>query len=156
HARLNINEVAGLVVERLLQAGAVLVTHPALEDVEHDLEIDVDVGVGHAAGRDGGDVHRQLPAADVLGRQARLVLDAVPAAAVAGAADRQDAVAALDVLLQVFAAVRHRWGPRSGWVRMALLEQGERAPSTNAGRVGRAPARHEWRAYTAKPHKWGC
>src|SRR6185295_2160529 len=96
HAGFDEDEVAGLVLHRLLEPGAVLVAHAALEDVEHQLEVDVDVGVGHAARRDGGDVHRQLPGIDVLGREAGLVLDAVPAAAGPAATDDGDAVVALD------------------------------------------------------------
>src|SRR5207247_967362 len=87
HARFDVDEVARFVLDDVAQARAVLMTHAALEDVEHDLKIDVDMGIGHATGRNGGDVHRQLLRADVLCREAGLVLDAVPSTAVAAAAD---------------------------------------------------------------------
>ena len=61
---------------------AVLVPDPALEDVEHHLEADVDVRVGDAARRNRRHVHRQLLRPDVLGRQSHLVVDAVPVAAI--------------------------------------------------------------------------
>src|SRR4051812_34592100 len=93
-AGLDEDEIARLVLHRLLQAGTVLVADPPLEDVEHHLEVDVDVGVGHAARRDGGDVHRQLRGVDVLGREAGLVLDVVPAPAGAARADHGDPVVA--------------------------------------------------------------
>src|SRR5262249_37331404 len=87
YAGLDIDKVAGLVVHYLFETGAVLVAHPAPENVEHDVEIDVDVGAGDTARRNGGHVHRQLGRGHVLGGQAGLVLDAVPTPAGAAAAD---------------------------------------------------------------------
>ncbi len=101
HAGGDEDEVAGLVVDALAQAVAVLVAHAALEDVEHHLEADVNVGAGDAAGRDGGEVHRQLLRADVLGRQPGPVADAVPAALAAAAAQHGDAAVVLDVAAQL-------------------------------------------------------
>ena len=80
---------------------AVLVAHPALEDVEHDLEVDVDVGVGDAARRNRRDVHRELFRRGVPRREAGLVADAVPGARPAAAAEDGDAVVAFDGGLQV-------------------------------------------------------
>lgn len=61
----------------------------------------MDVGIGDGTRRDGRDVHRQLGRADVLGRQARLVLYAVPAAQVGAATDDEDAITSLDDLLEL-------------------------------------------------------
>ena len=92
NAGLDEDEVAGGVLDDLLQPVAVLVPDAAFEDVEHHLEADVDVRGGDAAGRNRGDVHRQLLRADVLPRQSDLVVNAVPVAAVPAAADDEDAV----------------------------------------------------------------
>src|SRR4029079_4255744 len=100
-AGLDEDEVAGLVLDRLGESLAVLVAHAAGEDVEHDLEVDVDVRQRDAAGRDGGDVQRQLGRVHVLRRQTGLVADVVPAAHRAAAASDADARAALDRALQV-------------------------------------------------------
>ena len=81
-AGLDVNEVAGLVFQHALAADPELVSHPALKDVEHDVEIDVDVRFGYAAGRNGCDVHGKLCGTDILRRHADLVLDAVPITAI--------------------------------------------------------------------------
>src|ERR1700676_2819396 len=52
--------------------------HPSLEDIENELETDMDMRGRHAARRNRGDVYRELGGADVLGRHALLVVDAVP------------------------------------------------------------------------------
>ena len=106
HAGLDEDEIAGLVLDDLPKPRPVLVAHVALEDVEHHLEVDVDVRVGDAARRNRRDVHRQLRRADVLRRQAGAVANAVPAAHAAAAADDGDPVAALDVLLEVQLGLR--------------------------------------------------
>ncbi len=95
-AGLDEDEVAGFVVDGRRQVGAVFVADAADQDVEHHLEIDVDVGIGDAARWDGGDVHGQVFGGDVLCRQAGLVADAVPVAVGGAAADDEDAVAAVD------------------------------------------------------------
>src|SRR5262249_10966569 len=87
--------------------------HPALENVEHDVEIDVDVGAGDTARRNGGHVHRQLGRGHVLGGQAGLVLDAVPTPAGAAAADDEHAVAPFDRGFQI--AVRFKHGSASSF-----------------------------------------
>src|SRR5262249_36646774 len=76
----------------------------------HQLEADVDVSVSNAAGRDRGDVHRELRRPDVLAAHAGLVGDAVPAAPGLASPDRPDAVAPLDALGQVHVVLldRHR------------------------------------------------
>src|SRR3954468_8346015 len=60
------DEITGVVVDALGQPLPVLVADAALEDVEHDFEIHVDVRPGDAARRDRRHVHRQLRRADVL------------------------------------------------------------------------------------------
>src|SRR5262249_19027358 len=92
----------------------VLVPHPALHDVEHQLEIDVDVGSGHTTGRDGGDVHGEPGRAYVLPRHADLVVDAVPVATVRTAAHHADAVAAFDHGGEIDRILAHRKPPASG------------------------------------------
>jgi hypothetical protein len=67
-----------------------------VQDVEHHLEVDVDVRRGHAAWRNRRHVHRQLPRPGILRRQPRLVLNAIPAANVAAAADDENPVRAFD------------------------------------------------------------
>src|SRR5215211_4175700 len=52
------NKIAGLVIYPLPQSLAELVTHSALEDVQHDLEIDVDVSVRNSSRRNRRDIHR--------------------------------------------------------------------------------------------------
>src|SRR5687767_9697220 len=52
HAGLDEDEVAGRVLHRQREPRTVLVAHAALEDIQHYLEADVDVGGGDAAGRD--------------------------------------------------------------------------------------------------------
>src|SRR5262245_41476394 len=133
HAGLDEDEVARLVVDRQLETRPVLVAHAALEDIEHDLEVDVHVGEGDAAGRDGRHVHRQLPGGDVLGREADLVADAVPAAAGAAATHDEDAVAPLDRPLEVGGVARLR-------LLFCLLCHGNssKGGASLAGRVGSA------------------
>src|SRR5262245_61978426 len=93
---LDEDEVAGRVLDHLLQPVTVFVAEAALENVEHHLEADVDMGIGHAAGWNGGDVHRERLRADVLSRQSFFVVNAVPVAAVLAGADHQDAVMPLN------------------------------------------------------------
>ncbi len=81
--------------------------HFAFQDVKDELEADVNVRMGHAAGRDGGDVGREFGRADVLGRHSLFVMNAVPVPARAAAADGEDAVmifhrARVDFILFVF------------------------------------------------------
>jgi hypothetical protein len=96
HAGLDEDEVAGPVRDRVDEPGTVVVADRAFQDVQHDLEADVDVRVGDAARRHGGDVHREGLRADVLGRHALHVVDAVPLARTAPTADDGDAVVRLD------------------------------------------------------------
>ena len=96
NARLDEDEVASLVLDTARQAIAVIVADATLEDVEHHLEAIVNVCSGDAAGRDDGDVHRQLLCADVFSRHAELVVDAVPLPADAAAADPRQASVALN------------------------------------------------------------
>src|SRR4029079_13411404 len=90
------DEVAGLVVDASAQAVAILVAHLALEDVEHHFDADVYVGEGDGAGRDCGEIHRQLLGGDVLRRKSDTVADAVPPAFAAAATQHGDAAAVLD------------------------------------------------------------
>ena len=90
HPRLDEDEVTRLVVDAVPQPVAVRVANPAFQQVEHYFEFDVDVGVGHAAGRNRGHVEGKLPGGDVAGRQAARVGAAVPAAAHAAAPQGAD------------------------------------------------------------------
>ena len=96
HARLDEDEVAGGILDGLLQSLAVLVPDAARENVEHDLEADMDVRVGDTARRNRRHVHRQRLGADVVARQAHLVVDAVPVAAVLSGANDEDAAMPLN------------------------------------------------------------
>ena len=96
-ARLYEDEVAGTVVERPCEARAVLVANTPRQDVEHHLEVDVDVSFGHPTGRDGGDVHRESFGAHVLLGHPDSVPDAVPLAAVVARPKHRDPVTDLDV-----------------------------------------------------------
>src|SRR5215510_15950210 len=93
---LDEDEVAGRVLDHLLQTVTVFVTDAALENVEHHLEADVNMGIGHAARWNGGDVHRERLRAYVRARQSFFVVNAVPVAAVYAGADHQDAVMSLN------------------------------------------------------------
>ena len=100
-AGLDEDEIARAVLDDLRQAVAVLVAHAPFENVEHHLEADVNVRVCDAARRNRRDIHRQLLRADVLVRQADLIVNAVPVAAVLAAADDEDAVVPFDGRFQV-------------------------------------------------------
>src|SRR5207253_2188924 len=93
HTRFDVDEVTGLVVHHLLEPGTVLVADAPLKDVQHDIETDMDMSAGYAAGRNGGHVHRQLLRADILGRHSELVFNAVPLSAVGAAANRENTIA---------------------------------------------------------------
>ena len=58
--RPDVDKITGGVVDDVAKAGAVFVANAAGKDVEHQLEIDVDVGERDATGRNRGDVHREL------------------------------------------------------------------------------------------------
>ena len=126
---------------------AVLVAHAAFEDVEHDLEVDVDVGAGDAARRNRRHVHRELRRADVLARHPELVADAVPVAAHAAAADPHQPVVPFDLRRLVahcvsirrprptLPAVRHPDVGRTVQVRRRLPGDGcAEAPASDAPR----------------------
>src|SRR5262249_23007536 len=85
--RLDVDEVARLVLDDLLEAGAVFMPHATLEDVEHQLEANVNVSQGDAAWRNGCDVHRKLRRADVVRAHPHLVLNSIPVPAVAAPPD---------------------------------------------------------------------
>ena len=108
HAGLDEDEVPRLVLDDASEARAVLVAHPALENVEHDLEIDVNVGVGHSARWNRRNVHRKLLRADVLAEHAGLVADPVPITPGLAAANHLDAFLSLDTRLRIQAGFRHR------------------------------------------------
>ena len=93
-------------------------TNPALQDIEHQLEPDVDMSIGDAAGRNRRHVHRQLGRADILGAHSDLVLDVIPAPAVAAAADHEDPVASFDALARVDVATAGKWEASSFRLRM--------------------------------------
>jgi hypothetical protein len=57
NARLDKDEIAGFVFQRMLQRRAILMPHAAREDVEHHFEIHVNVGIRDAARWNGSDIH---------------------------------------------------------------------------------------------------
>ena len=107
HAGLDEDEIAGLVFDDFFQTLAVFMAHFALEDVEHQLEVDMDVGEGDGPGWDGGDVHGEKLAADVLFRHAGLVADAVPGARTASTADAFDSFVAFDDSFEIVPVFCH-------------------------------------------------
>ena len=60
YARLDVDEVARLVLDGSPQAGSVLMPDSAFENVEHQLKTDVDVGVSDAARGNCRHIHREL------------------------------------------------------------------------------------------------
>src|SRR5688572_33334094 len=107
-AGLDENEVAGFVFDRMFERRSEFVSHAALEDVEHDLEVDVDMRGGDTAGWDGGDVHGQLGRRHVLRRQAGPVLNPVPAADIPTTANHENSIAAFDRVLQLGVGTAHQ------------------------------------------------
>ena len=93
-----------------LSPGPILVADPAFEDVKHQLEADVDVRIGHPARRNRRHVHRQLGRADVLGTHAGLVLDVIPAPAIAARADHADSRSSFHAFAQVDVGLLRRGG----------------------------------------------
>ena len=89
--RLDENEIPGGVLHDFGQTFAILVADVSLENVQHHLKADMDVGIGHAARRNGRHVHGKLAGRDVLFGEPRLVMNAVPVAAVPAAPDNEDA-----------------------------------------------------------------
>ena len=77
-ARRNENEIASGVLHAVFAPVTELVSHMTRENVEHHLEVDVDVRVGDAGRRNCRDVHGKLSSGNVLGRQPDLVVDVVP------------------------------------------------------------------------------
>lgn len=92
NAGLDVDEVAGLVLDRLSQAVAIRVPDATLDDEKHHLETVVDVRVRNPTRWNGGDIDREAGRADVLGGQALLILDVVPLALLTAAAEDEDAV----------------------------------------------------------------
>ena len=72
-----------------------------LENVEHHLEINMDVCVGNAAWRNGGDIHRKFPRSYIFFRKTCLVPDAIPSAARARAPDNENSAISLDARLEI-------------------------------------------------------
>ena len=90
--RLYLDEITGFILHDLLEFGAELVAHSALQDIKDQLETDVDVRAGNATGRYGRDIGGEFRRAGVLRRHALFVMNAVPIAPRAAASDRQYAV----------------------------------------------------------------
>src|SRR5437899_1321131 len=86
------DKVPGRILQRVLQARTVLMPHPALQDVQHDLKTYVNVRVRHPAGRDRGHVEGQVLRPNILARQTSLIPDAVPRSGVTATTDRKHAV----------------------------------------------------------------
>ena len=56
HAGFDVDEIAGLVLQHLLEPGSEFVAHFSFDDVKDQLEADVNMGCGDATGRDCRDV----------------------------------------------------------------------------------------------------
>src|SRR6266545_367059 len=80
HAWFDVNKIAGLVVDLLFEAVPEFVANFSFDDVEDHFEIDMDVRSRDAARRNGGDVGREFPRADIFPGHALLVMNAVPIA----------------------------------------------------------------------------
>src|SRR5260370_10557723 len=52
HAGFDVNEIAGFVLDRPLAAGSELVAYLSFDDVKDHFEIDMNMRIGNAAGRD--------------------------------------------------------------------------------------------------------
>ena len=66
HARLNVDEIAGLIFDYLFKPFTEFVTHFAFDDVENYFEADMNVRVRNAAWRNRGNIGRQIGGAHVL------------------------------------------------------------------------------------------
>ena len=88
HTGLDVDEIASLIFDRLLQASSEFVTHFSFDDVKDHFEADMDVRVGHATWRNSGDIGRQACCSHVLARHALFVMDSIPIASRAAAANR--------------------------------------------------------------------
>src|SRR6266568_985300 len=86
---LDVNEIARLILNHLLAAGAEFVADFSFYDVKDHFEIDMNMGVRNAAGRDGGDVRGQTRRPHVFARHALLVMNPVPVPTRTPAADGQ-------------------------------------------------------------------
>src|SRR5437870_7389267 len=107
HTRFYVNEMAGFVLHHLLEPGSEFVAHFSFEDIEDYLELDVNMGIRYATGRNGGNVGRQFSCADIFGGHALLIVNAVPIPAGAAATNGQYPIvifyrAELDVVFVVF------------------------------------------------------
>ncbi len=56
HARFDVNEIAGFILDSCFESGPEFVAHFSFDDVKDHFEADMNMGVGHAAWRDRGDV----------------------------------------------------------------------------------------------------
>ena len=91
HAWLDVDEVAGFVLQHLLEPRAKFMAHPSLQDVKDDLEIHVNVGLRDPARWNSCDVRGERSGSDIFRRHALFVVDPVPIPSRAAAANGQDA-----------------------------------------------------------------
>src|SRR6266508_6110923 len=56
HPWFDVNEIAGFILDHLLEAGTEFVAHSSFDDVKDHFEIDMNVRVRNAARRDGGGI----------------------------------------------------------------------------------------------------
>jgi hypothetical protein len=87
HARFDVDEIAGLIFDHLFQARSEFVANFSFDDVQDHFEADVNMRVRDAAWRDRSDVCRQFCRSHVLARHALFVMNAVPVASRAAAAN---------------------------------------------------------------------
>src|SRR5438105_13740660 len=100
----DVNEIPGFVFQHFLATIPELVADFSFDDVKDHFEVDVNVGVGDAARRNGGDVGREFGGADIFGRHALFIVNPVPVSPGAAAANGQNPIvifhrAELDVVL---------------------------------------------------------
>src|SRR4029078_3169296 len=65
NSRLDENKIAGNVFHGLREVLAILVSHATFEDIQHHLEVDVNVGVRNSARWNRCDIHRKVSSSNI-------------------------------------------------------------------------------------------
>src|SRR5947209_6540917 len=92
HAGFDVNEIAGFVLQHFLASVPEFVADFSFNDVKDHFEVDMDVGIGDAARRNGGDVGREFGRADVFSGHALFIMNPIPITTGAAAANGQYAI----------------------------------------------------------------
>jgi len=108
YARLDEDKIARFVFDHIATARAIFMPDTPLQDIEHNLEVHMDMGIRHATGGNRSHIHRERSGVDIFGRQASLVEDVVPITPRPTPADDGDAVLAFDTSLQISIGLVHR------------------------------------------------